>query len=147
MKTEISSLHFSTLDIDRIPNSSDTKLFDLIEQLESRVSDVTRIKVDSEFRYKTAFYTEIKSTNSVIAWIRSREPLPAVIRWRMNTVQGLAWYRETWRPKHDLLQQGPDFDKPLLADKVEIEVRACGCREHGYLISSRRLTLFWFLQR
>lgn len=67
MKTEISSLHFSTLDIDRIPNSSDTKLFDLIEQLESRVSDVTRIKVDSEFRYKTAFYTEIKSTNSVIA--------------------------------------------------------------------------------
>ncbi|KAI0508959.1 hypothetical protein F5B22DRAFT_658737 [Xylaria bambusicola] len=52
LKTENNSIRLSTLDLEHIPKDSDVEVFDLIMRLEQRVSDVSKLNDDSEFRYK-----------------------------------------------------------------------------------------------
>lgn len=52
IKTENCSIRFSILDIDKVLAAPDTKLFDLVAEMERRVTSPTNGNDDLKFRYK-----------------------------------------------------------------------------------------------
>lgn len=130
MKTENSSIRFNILDIDHVPDASDTELFNLIGQLEKRVSDTTNINDDSEFRYKDGILHVSRLTADDIlcetSWPTTGEALETVsLKSAKSTPLQLA-IEKPGVLSTVYFKQDPEFSKSLPADQVEIEVKYAG---------------------
>lgn len=129
MKTENSSLRFSIFDVDKVPDDSDTKLFELVGQLESRVSDLTNINDDSEFEYKDGnLYTsrltadDTLNEKSKAAAHKDSAAEQISLKDLRNTPLQLA-IDKPGVLSTTYFKQDPDFAKSLATDEVEIEVK------------------------
>ncbi|KAL9085918.1 MAG: hypothetical protein Q9165_007401 [Trypethelium subeluteriae] len=132
MKTENSSLRFSILDLDKIPGGSEIELFSLVGQLESRVSDATRLNDDSEFRYKDGILyisrltaddglnersKAIASQDSHIEQVPLKDLKSTPVQLAIEKPGVLSTIH---------FKQDPKFAIPLAADEVDIEVKFAG---------------------
>ncbi|KAI1406986.1 hypothetical protein F5Y13DRAFT_207084 [Hypoxylon sp. FL1857] len=144
MKTENSSLRFSILDLDKVPDSSDEKLFNLIAQLESRVSDVAKINDDSEFRYKdgilyTSRLAADDSLNERLKTITSKDsdaervPLSDLKATPLQLAIEKPGVLSTIYFKPDR-----DFVKEIATDEVEIEVKFAGVNNKDIAVLTGR---------
>jgi NADPH:quinone reductase-like Zn-dependent oxidoreductase/SAM-dependent methyltransferase len=132
MKTENRTLRFSILDLDKVPNDSDKNLFDLVTELENRVSDNTRINDDFEFRYKdnilyisrlTADDT-LNEKSKAKANLNSAEEQIPLTDLKTTPLQLAIEKPGVLSTIH--FKQDPDFSKQLAVDEVEIEVKFAG---------------------
>jgi len=132
IKSENSSIRFSTLDLDRIPDSSDEYLLGTVEELEARVADNTKLNDDSDFRYRAgalyisrltaddALCEESKATanpDKALAKIpiKDLKKVPLKLAIEKPGVLSTVYFTED-----------PAFSKPLPPDQVEIEVKYAG---------------------
>ncbi|KAI1356404.1 hypothetical protein F5Y01DRAFT_309815 [Xylaria sp. FL0043] len=132
IKAENSSIRFSTVDLDHVPEPSEENIFSIIAQLEARVSDNDKLNDDSDFRYKAgALYIsrltaddglceEYKiGTNPDAAFskipIKELRSVPLKLAIEKPGVLSTVYFTED-----------PDFSKPLPVDQVEIEVKYAG---------------------
>lgn len=130
MKTENSSLRFSILDIDHVPGASETELFNLIGQLENRVSDTTRINDDSEFRYKDGILHVSRLTSDDILHENSRPTASQALETvPLKSAKSTPLQLAIEKPgvlSTVYFKQDPEFSRSLPADEVEIEVKYAG---------------------
>jgi NADPH:quinone reductase-like Zn-dependent oxidoreductase/ubiquinone/menaquinone biosynthesis C-methylase UbiE len=144
MRTENSTIRFSTLDLDRAPETSDSDLFRLIAQLESRVADMGRANDDYEFRYKDGILRTSRLTaddalceeakalahpDQALTQVSLKDVKPAALRLAIEKPGVLSTVYFT---------QDQDFAVPLPADEVEIEVRYAGVNNKDIAVLTGR---------
>jgi NADPH:quinone reductase-like Zn-dependent oxidoreductase/SAM-dependent methyltransferase len=144
MKTENSALRFSILDIDRIHDASDMKLFSLIQELESKVADASRVGGDSEFRFKNDILhisrltaddalNEKSKASALSSSTAETVPLESVRSTRLQLAIEKPGVLSTLYFKPD-----PAFAALLPADEVEIEVRFAGVNNKDIAVLTGR---------
>lgn len=144
MKIENSSLRFSILDIDRVPDTSDTELFDLVSQLESRVADTTRIHDDSEFRYKDGILYISRLTSDDVLCETSKaktSPDQALKQVPLKELKSTPLQLAIEKPgvlSTVFFKPDPEFSKPLSTDEVEIEVKYAGVNNKDIAVLTGR---------
>ncbi|KAJ4413900.1 Type I Iterative PKS [Gnomoniopsis sp. IMI 355080] len=146
MRTESSSLRFDILDLDSVPTNaaSDSDILRLIAQLEARVADRQRTNEDYEFRYKEGILhvSRLTADDNLCEEAKalahsdracSRVPLKDIgskpLRLAIEKPGVLSTVYFT---------QDQDFDKPLLADEVEIAVKYAGVNNKDIAVLTGR---------
>ncbi|KAI1264396.1 hypothetical protein F5Y18DRAFT_390351 [Xylariaceae sp. FL1019] len=132
IRAENSSIRFSTLDLDHVPDASEENVFDVIAQIEARVSDVRKMNVDSEFRYKAG----VLHTSRLVADERLCEesmsiadPANAFKKIPLKDLKETPLKLAIEKPgvlSTVYFTNDSDFSKPLPPNQVEIEVKYAG---------------------
>ncbi|KAI1419983.1 hypothetical protein F5Y12DRAFT_720070 [Xylaria sp. FL1777] len=131
IKAENSSIRFSTLDLDRIPKSSEKELFSIIGQLEARVANNSKLNDDSDFRYKEGVLYVSRLTADDVLCEESKavtdrdQALKVPLKELKKTPLKLA-IEKPGVLSTVYFTKDPEFSKPLPADQVEIEVKYAG---------------------
>ncbi|KAH8198332.1 hypothetical protein TruAng_007487 [Truncatella angustata] len=144
IRTENSSVRFSILDIDRVPDTSDSEIFSLVGQLENRVADSTRLNDDSEFRYKDGVLHVSRLASDDTLSGKSEATADAE-----STTQQLSLKDLKTTPLQLAIEKpgvlstvyfkpDPEFSKILPADEVEIEVRYAGVNNKDLAVLTGR---------
>ena len=144
IKAENSSTRLSILDIDHVPQTSDTELFGLIGQLEVRVADTTRLDVDSEYRYKDGvLYISRLTSDDVLCETSKAMTHPDLARKPTPLKDLKATPLQLAIEKPGVLstvyfKKDPEFTRSLLADEVEIEVKYAGVNNKDLAVLTGR---------
>lgn len=144
MKTENSSLRFSILDLDKVPDPSDKKLWKLILELESRVSALNNLNDESEFRYKDGilYISRLTSDDSLNEQSKAKAdmqtataevPLAELKRTALQMAIDKPGVLSTIYFKED-----PVFTNSLADDEAEIEVKYAGINNKDIAVLTGR---------
>ncbi|KAI1302455.1 hypothetical protein F5Y03DRAFT_407817 [Xylaria venustula] len=132
IKAENSSIRFSTIDLDHLPEPWEEEVFSILEKIETRVSDNTRINDDSEFRYKAGalYISRLTADDSLCVEYRTTaNPNETLSKIPIKELKSVPLKLAIEKPgvlSTVYFTQDPDFSKPLPADQVEIEVKYAG---------------------
>ncbi|KAF2973192.1 hypothetical protein GQX73_g454 [Xylaria multiplex] len=143
-KTENNSLRFSILDLDQNPDPSDTKLFQLVGDLESRVAETTRMNDDSEFRYKNGvlYTSRLVGDNDMCEKMKTMtHPDQALVNVPLKDVKQTPLQLAIEKPgvlSTVYFKTDPVFAKQLPADEVEIEVKYAGINNKDIAVLTGR---------
>ncbi|KAK8054299.1 hypothetical protein PG996_013600 [Apiospora saccharicola] len=148
IRTENMSLRFGLLDLDRVPNASDSAVFSLVGRLERQIlSHGGRgLKEDSEFRYKNGVLHTSRLVND--ATLVVEQSSGASTDQELATEKVLLRHLTT-RPLQLAIEKAsvlstvyfkpdPAFSKTLPADEVEIEVRYAGVNNKDIAVLTGR---------
>ncbi|KAF4624420.1 hypothetical protein G7Y89_g13751 [Cudoniella acicularis] len=144
MKTENSSLRFSIIDVDKVPDDSDTKLFELVRHLEGRASDPTNLNDDSEFRYKDGilYISRLAADDALNDKSKATAFKDSVVEQTpLKDLKSTALQLAIDKPgvlSTIYFKQDPEFAKPLAADEVEIEVKFAGVNNKDIAVLTGR---------
>ncbi|KAI1339726.1 hypothetical protein F5Y15DRAFT_423599 [Xylariaceae sp. FL0016] len=132
IKTENNSTRLNILDLDRVPESSDTEIFDLIANLEARSEKNTHSSNDSEFRYQKGILhiSRLDADDRLCEASKTKtDPEEATRKVPAKDLKDTPLQLGIEKPgvlSTVYFKEDPEFAKPLPADQVEIEVKYAG---------------------
>ncbi|KAI0817576.1 hypothetical protein GGR55DRAFT_673409 [Xylaria sp. FL0064] len=132
IKAENSSIRFSTVDLDHVPEPSEENIFSIIAHLEARVSDNDKLNDDSDFRYKagTLYISRLTADDGLCEEYKiGTNPDAAFSKVPIKELRSVPLKLAIEKPgvlSTVYFTEDPGFSKPLPVDQVEIEVKYAG---------------------